>query len=275
MTKCFYCGEDIRTLPFKCNYCQYHYCGTHRLPENHICVGPLISQRQAKPIKQYTFQEISNDRESYSSSEPKVNPKYRYSCFLVIVLVVALSFIYSLDIVQLDYWITQVFGNLLGTVITFGLALILPLMFTKPKDRYRLNLTRSIKKAVVKIVLLVEVLIFLIGIMVAVNYAYEGMGDFVTIFWTFIGLSNLVILGIYLEVKFRYDESSQLALTLKIITFLSIIIKFFNIFMLVLLGSLTSASIISYSSMDSFLEYYWIYCSLFIGFHLGRILSRW
>lgn len=278
MPKCFYCGEEIGALPFKCKFCQKHYCGVHRMPENHICFGPIKSQHKIKPKKYQSFQDISekyNNYKSYSNSEPKVNPKYYPVCFLVIALTVILTFIFSLDVVQTDYWITQVFGNLLATVIAFGFAIVLPLMYTKPKSRYRLSLTQSIKNAVVKIVLLVEVLILIIGLMVAGQYAYREGGDFGTIFWTFIGLSNLLILGIYLEVKARFNESNQLAVTLKRIVFFSTILIFLNIFLFVLLGFLTSWSITPSSTTDSFLEYYWIYYSLFLGFHLGRIVSRW
>ena len=36
--ECKKCGEKVY-LPFECKYCGYKYCGKHRLPENHGCVG--------------------------------------------------------------------------------------------------------------------------------------------------------------------------------------------------------------------------------------------
>lgn len=278
MPRCFYCGEEIGALPFKCKYCQNQYCGTHRLPENHICVGPIKSPRKVKPVKQYSFQNVSekfNNSRYYSDSEPKINPKYNLACILVIVLAVVLGITYGLDIVQLDYWVTQVFGNLFSAILAFGFAIMLPLMFTKHKSRYNLNLTPQVKNAIVKIVLLGELLIFISGFMIAGNYTIRGMGEFGTIFWTFVGLTNLFLLGIYLEVNTRTNKSNHSGLTLRKVTILSSIIIIINVFFLVLLGFLTSWSITPYTTFDNFLEYYWISYSLFIGFHLGRIVTRW
>ncbi len=248
------------------------------MPEIHICFGPMKSPHKIKPKKYQSFQDISekyNNYESYSNSVPKVNPKYYPVCFIVIALAVILSFIYSLDVVQVDYWMRQVFINLIGTVLAFGIGIIFPLMFTKPNSPYWFNLTQSMKNAVVKIVFYIEVSIFFIGLIVAGQFAYLGGEDFGTIFWIFIGLANFLILGFYLEVKTRFNESNQLAVTLKRIIIFSIILISLNIILLVLLGFLTSWSITPSSTIDSFLEYYWIYYCLFLGFHSGRIGSRW
>jgi len=38
-TFCTYCREEIKEFPFTCKFCGFHYCGDHRLPENHECIG--------------------------------------------------------------------------------------------------------------------------------------------------------------------------------------------------------------------------------------------
>lgn len=38
MGKCAYCSAKER-LPFRCKFCGEQFCGKHRLPENHSCIG--------------------------------------------------------------------------------------------------------------------------------------------------------------------------------------------------------------------------------------------
>lgn len=38
MAKCSYCDEDA-DIPFKCKFCDEIFCSSHRLPENHECLG--------------------------------------------------------------------------------------------------------------------------------------------------------------------------------------------------------------------------------------------
>ena len=35
---CAACSESI-SMPFKCKFCNGLFCGEHRLPENHSCIG--------------------------------------------------------------------------------------------------------------------------------------------------------------------------------------------------------------------------------------------
>ncbi len=37
--KCTQCGKKFKTLPFRCKFCELQFCGEHRLPEDHNCVG--------------------------------------------------------------------------------------------------------------------------------------------------------------------------------------------------------------------------------------------
>lgn len=284
MSKCFYCGEELGNLPFKCKYCEELHCGPHRLPENHACTGPLKSPPKMKPVKHITFQDISTKYEnyesyssskSYSSPQRKTNSLKYLACVIVVLSILVLGYIYGIDSVQMDFQLVSLFENIIGTIFIFGLIIMLPLMFAKPKNRSKLSLMRSIKKEITKIVILVEVMVIFIGFGTAGTYAVQRMGNFGTIFWTVIGLSNLFLLGIYLEIKSRVNESNQLELTMKRVTHLSSILISVNFFFLILLGVLTYGSIIPYSTLDYFLEYYWISYSLFIGFHLGRIVTRW
>ncbi|MDW7977797.1 MAG: AN1-type zinc finger domain-containing protein, partial [Candidatus Caldarchaeum sp.] len=41
--KCLVCGVE-ELLPFRCNYCSGVFCPSHRLPENHGCVGRLMAR---------------------------------------------------------------------------------------------------------------------------------------------------------------------------------------------------------------------------------------
>ena len=48
--KCQYCDKD-EALPFKCPYCNAHFCAEHRLPESHSCPG----QWRARPPTLYDY----------------------------------------------------------------------------------------------------------------------------------------------------------------------------------------------------------------------------
>lgn len=37
--KCAECGKKLENLPFKCRRCEGLFCGDHRLPESHECIG--------------------------------------------------------------------------------------------------------------------------------------------------------------------------------------------------------------------------------------------
>lgn len=36
---CNHCGKKFKALPFRCKFCSLQFCGDHRLPEDHNCVG--------------------------------------------------------------------------------------------------------------------------------------------------------------------------------------------------------------------------------------------
>ena len=283
MTKCFYCGKDIGILPYKCKCCQEYYCSKHRLPENHECVGDLKSKPKIKPkskvktLRSYEFQDESSLRlyprgyRSYTDSEPK-NTKYCIPGIFVIISVIILAYIYYYTIV--NPW-SEIVGNLTASIVIFGICILLPLLFTKPKNRSKLRLLKSIKKEMTKIMIGAEVIIFIAGIQIALYYTFYGMGDFVTVYWTWVGLSNLFLFSIYLEIKSRLDYSNKLEMVVKRLILLLSLIVLINIFMLFILGIFISLSIIPSITLAYFLEFFWIYYSLYIGFYLGSIVSRW
>lgn len=40
MVNCSFCGRKIEGYSFwRCHYCGEYFCGEHRLPENHNCIG--------------------------------------------------------------------------------------------------------------------------------------------------------------------------------------------------------------------------------------------
>jgi hypothetical protein len=69
--KCYAC-EASTGLPFKCKFCNHHFCDDHRLPEDHDCPG----------LKVYKAERLSKLRKGketsivYSPSETK-KPKRR------------------------------------------------------------------------------------------------------------------------------------------------------------------------------------------------------
>lgn len=44
MSKCFYCDNLIKNLPYRCKFCGMLFCKKHRLPENHDCPFDLMQK---------------------------------------------------------------------------------------------------------------------------------------------------------------------------------------------------------------------------------------
>ena len=49
MTRCDFCGKKIEGMPFNCWRCGGSFCGDHRLPENHACIGVYHWTQVPKP----------------------------------------------------------------------------------------------------------------------------------------------------------------------------------------------------------------------------------
>jgi len=62
MTKCSYCGENLRVLPFKCSHCGKLFCVNHRLSDNHECSQDLEIEKIRDSIQKEALEreEISN-----------------------------------------------------------------------------------------------------------------------------------------------------------------------------------------------------------------------
>jgi hypothetical protein len=64
VSKCHYCGEE-EELPFECDYCGHSFCGDHRLPPSHNCLG--IAEWKARPPP-------SKLEQSYTKRETEPEP---------------------------------------------------------------------------------------------------------------------------------------------------------------------------------------------------------
>ena len=50
--KCYAC-ESNDPMPFKCKFCKHHFCGDHRLPEDHDCPGlQAYKEKKFKELRQ-------------------------------------------------------------------------------------------------------------------------------------------------------------------------------------------------------------------------------
>jgi len=84
MDKCEQCGEEV-LLPFRCNYCQSHFCLKHRLPENHNCPNiprrlPLGGSQVRKEIAiAQTEQNQQTDRTQNQKLSERELPTFRFN----------------------------------------------------------------------------------------------------------------------------------------------------------------------------------------------------
>ncbi len=112
---CTYCREEIKEFPFTCKFCGFQYCGDHRLPENHECVGlEAYKERQKeslssgasrpeKPIEYFYDKKLHVPASSQQSS-----PLNMKSIPLVPALVIAIGIVcmiagYFANIIALYY----------------------------------------------------------------------------------------------------------------------------------------------------------------------------
>lgn len=45
---CEFCGNPIKSMPYKCKFCDCHFCDEHRLPEAHKCSNLHIIHSDGK-----------------------------------------------------------------------------------------------------------------------------------------------------------------------------------------------------------------------------------
>ncbi|UCE15682.1 MAG: hypothetical protein JSV12_07390 [Candidatus Bathyarchaeota archaeon] len=79
--KCQYCEKDV-VLPFKCRFCNQHYCTEHRLPENHECPEywkATVPREQPPPIVVEKELETTPYEYTYSYTPPRISRPFRFS----------------------------------------------------------------------------------------------------------------------------------------------------------------------------------------------------
>ncbi len=87
---CYKCKRKIKDFSFKCRYCNKHFCGKHRLPEDHNCEGlekhkKGNQERWKKEIKQEFYKpkqfsqekKIINHKDISNKEEKSETPKIR------------------------------------------------------------------------------------------------------------------------------------------------------------------------------------------------------
>lgn len=169
--------------------------------------------------------------------------------------------------------------HLILTVITFGLAIILPLLLIRPSPKRKPKLilipevSKFLKKSIGMGVLISLIFAFILASYgVAMDYLYGfGKGDFITLFLTTFGVGLLCLGAIFLEVKAYFNETHSIKIFLKVSTIISSLIVILNITLIILIGYNIQLEFLSYSTFNSFIDYYWVFFALYIGFHLGRV----
>jgi hypothetical protein len=59
MGECSHCSEQV-PLPFVCKFCGERYCGDHRLPENHGCLGlQRFKEDRGREIEKWIYEPFS------------------------------------------------------------------------------------------------------------------------------------------------------------------------------------------------------------------------
>ena len=58
---CSFCKKRLAAMPFKCKFCALEFCGEHRLPEDHSCLGlqmrkETLKERIASGKNQLTYE---------------------------------------------------------------------------------------------------------------------------------------------------------------------------------------------------------------------------
>lgn len=65
-SKCSYCNDELKEIPYDCSLCGNTHCTSHRLPEKHEC-------KVLKSRKKYNKNYYSN---KFNNSNNKKLPKY-------------------------------------------------------------------------------------------------------------------------------------------------------------------------------------------------------
>ncbi len=102
MAQCSYCGESEQ-MPFRCKFCKGVFCSSHRLPENHECVGlERFKKERLKDPEKWVYEPFQERHvEKTVRRGPKKpllygNLNQRQILYLVLVLILLLTIYRSL-----------------------------------------------------------------------------------------------------------------------------------------------------------------------------------
>ena len=279
--KCQFCEKEIGNLPFQCKYCKNYYCSIHRLPESHKCSGDLssslIMKHEASPINPVKIN--VKKLTSVGTYPSRTHSWVPYTKYFGAIVLTALGIFLALIENIVTQMMEVVVFHLILTVMTFGLAIILPLLLIRPRPKRKPKLTlipelsKLLQKSIGIGILISLIFAFILASYgVAVDYLYGyGKGDFVTLFFTAFGAGLFCLGALFLEIKAYINETHSIKIFLKVTTIISSLIVILNITLIILIGYNIQLEFLSYSAFNSFIDYYWVFFALYIGFPLGRV----
>ncbi len=126
MTECSYCGKDA-DIPFRCKFCDDVFCSSHRLPENHECIGLDKYKENAKEDGKVVYEpfrmKVKDKKESSPSALSLVLKGIKKNYYMMIISLCFFMFILQASISGFtEYlWLSPEIGEILSkpwTLIT-------------------------------------------------------------------------------------------------------------------------------------------------------------
>jgi predicted nucleic acid binding AN1-type Zn finger protein len=74
--KCYYCDKEIKKYSYQCNYCQQHFCKTHRHTSSHKCETLYTPSKrtEAKKEEKIMFEETIKEEKEKNINMPQISP---------------------------------------------------------------------------------------------------------------------------------------------------------------------------------------------------------
>lgn len=119
MAECSYCGEEVE-VPFKCKFCDEIFCSSHRLPENHECVGLDKYKEESKSDSKVVYEpfqsDSSNKKKSSSGLISVLLSRVTKSYYLMIIFICFLIFLIQASVPGFtEYlWLSPEMGKILS-----------------------------------------------------------------------------------------------------------------------------------------------------------------
>jgi predicted nucleic acid binding AN1-type Zn finger protein len=100
---CSYCSA-IETMPFKCKFCGEEFCGNHRLPENHECIGLMkFKEGRSREPEKWIYEPFQEKHKVKIGREVREQPydriykalremDSRMVLYIILVTIIILSF---------------------------------------------------------------------------------------------------------------------------------------------------------------------------------------